>query len=81
LPALKHFHSDREWHEVLLFTVSICALHDAGVEVAVLVKLAAGYGVEDLGARAAMVGEDFRSALWNHPGLVLHVLAAAGNEE
>ena len=81
LAALKHFHRDRERHHVLLFAVAICAQYYAGVEVAVGVQLAAGDGVEDLRTRSAMVGEYVRSALRDHLRLVLHVLAAADDQQ
>jgi hypothetical protein len=45
------------------------------------VELAARHGVEHLRPRAAMVGKEIRSALRNHPRLVLHVLAATGNQQ
>jgi hypothetical protein len=58
LAALEHFHGHREGHQVLLFAVAVGALHDAGVEVAVFAQLAARHGVQHLGTRAAMVGEE-----------------------
>jgi hypothetical protein len=45
------------------------------------VELASGHGVKNLGTRAAMVGEEVGAALRNHLGLVLHILAAAGEEK
>jgi hypothetical protein len=80
LAALEHIESHRKRHQVLLFAIAVCALHHAGVEVAVLAQLAAGHSVHHLRARAAMVGKHLRPALRNQLGLVLHVLAAAGKE-
>jgi hypothetical protein len=44
-------------------------------------QLAASNRIEHLRASAAMIGEERGAALWNHPGLILHVLAAAGEEK
>ncbi len=81
LAALEHFHGGREGQLVVLFAVAVGGLGHAGVEVGVFVQLAAGHGVDHLGPRAAMVGEQVRAALRDHLGLVLHVLAAAGEEQ
>jgi hypothetical protein len=81
LPALEDFHGHREGHFIQFLAVAVWPLHHAGIEVRVLVQLAAGHGVQHLRTRSAMVGKEVRAALRNHPGLVLHVLAAAGGEE
>jgi len=80
LAAFEHFHGDGEWERVLLFAIAVGALDHAGVEVAVFLKLTAGNGVDNLRTRAAMVGVEVGTALGDHLGLVLHVLAAAGDE-
>jgi hypothetical protein len=44
-------------------------------------QLPARNGVQHLRPRAAMIGKEVRSTLRKHPGLVLHILAAAGSEQ
>jgi hypothetical protein len=81
MAALEYFHRRRERQRVLLFAISVGALDDAGVEVAVFLQLTASNGIDDLRAGAAVIGVEIGTALRNHFGLVLHVLTAAGDEE
>src|SRR6516162_5697648 len=80
LAALEHFDRDRERQLVVLFAIAVRALRHAGIEVGVFLQLPARNRVDDLRSRAAMIREYVGSALRDDLRLVVHVLAAAGNE-
>src|SRR5207248_228816 len=81
LSALEHIHGHREGQLIVLFAIAVGALRDAGVEVRVFAELAARNGIDHLRPRAAMIGEEVRAALGDDLGLVVHVLAAAGDQQ
>src|SRR5271169_6787811 len=76
LTASQHLHGNRERHQVGFFAVD-----HAGVIEAVFAQLSASHGMRDLGSDRSSVSEESGAPLGNELGLILHVLAAAGNRE
>src|ERR1700760_955136 len=76
LTASQDLHSDRERHQVSFFAVD-----QAGVVEAVFAQLSARDGMFNLGPDRAPVSKERSAPLRDKFGLVLHVLATAGNGE
>src|SRR5579871_3839581 len=66
LPTRENFHGYREGHLITLFAITVRALNDSRIEVAVFVLLTASNRIQHLRPRTAMIGKHFRSALRNH---------------
>src|SRR5581483_9683304 len=74
--AIENFLSDGKWHVV----ARLVADH-SGIEICVLVKLAARDGALDRLALRSKIRIEVALCQWLEPRLVMHVVAAAGEDE
>src|SRR5579859_8200300 len=76
LTLFQNRHRHREGKHVSLFAITIRALHQAGIEVAVVMQAPSRNGILNRRTRRAMVGKHLRTPLRNHLRLVMHILPA-----